>query len=324
MSIALSSAGGGFPTAGITPPEVVAEVINALLGGAPFAASLTRRPTSANSTTWPVVAPTGMTWTGEGQPLPQVVLGDKAYNVVPKKLAGVYSLSNELMDDATISAFSLLGDAVRDAAGPELDAGLLNGTGGVAPVGVVGLATAVSGGDLRTAAFAAAAEIGEEGGAANTLALSPSAIATEGGRSGTDGHPIYPNGFATLGALNIVAVPGLLTPLVYDATRIYLLVRNDFEVAGSPDAGFTSDVTVARIKGRFAAAVPVAEKAIRKLTVGAGTQAAGTSGSGSSTYDPSDHTVAEVNDYLDAHPDERDAVLDAERAGQHRVGITDR
>ena len=32
-------------------------------------------------------------------------------------------------------------------------------------------------------------------------------------------------------------------------------------------AGFTSDVTVARIKGRFAAAAPVVDKSLRKLTV---------------------------------------------------------
>ena len=55
---------------------------------------------------------------------------------------------------------------------------------------------------------------------------------------------------------------------MYDSTRLYLLVRNDFAVEASLDAGFTSDLTIARIKGRFAAAVPVVNKALRKLTVG--------------------------------------------------------
>jgi hypothetical protein len=39
------------------------------------------------------------------------------------------------------------------------------------------------------------------------------------------------------------------------------------------------------------------------------------------TFDPSAHTVDEVNAYLAEHPDERDAVLEAERAGKGRVGV---
>ncbi len=40
-------------------------------------------------------------------------------------------------------------------------------------------------------------------------------------------------------------------------------------------------------------------------------------------FDPSQHTVAEVNDYLDAGDDdtEKKRVLDAERAGQNRKGV---
>lgn len=38
-------------------------------------------------------------------------------------------------------------------------------------------------------------------------------------------------------------------------------------------------------------------------------------------YDPSDATVAEVNAYLDEHPEDREAVLQAERDGKGRSGI---
>lgn len=41
-----------------------------------------------------------------------------------------------------------------------------------------------------------------------------------------------------------------------------------------------------------------------------------------STYDPSEHTVEEVNDYLEENPDLREAVVKAERAGRARKGIT--
>ena len=37
-----------------------------------------------------------------------------------------------------------------------------------------------------------------------------------------------------------------------------------------------------------------------------------------SNYDPSDHNVEEVKTYIDQHPDERDAVLKAERDGKNR------
>ena len=40
-----------------------------------------------------------------------------------------------------------------------------------------------------------------------------------------------------------------------------------------------------------------------------------------SDFDPGDHTVAEVEAYLDEHPDEIDRVLEAERAGKNRTTL---
>jgi hypothetical protein len=42
---------------------------------------------------------------------------------------------------------------------------------------------------------------------------------------------------------------------------------------------------------------------------------------GGEAFDPSAHTVDEVNAYLDEHPDEQDAVLRLERSGKARVGV---
>ena len=39
------------------------------------------------------------------------------------------------------------------------------------------------------------------------------------------------------------------------------------------------------------------------------------------TFDPGEHTVAEVEAYLAKHPDESDAVLAAERDGKNRVSL---
>jgi len=38
-------------------------------------------------------------------------------------------------------------------------------------------------------------------------------------------------------------------------------------------------------------------------------------------FDPGEHTVADVEAYLAEHPDERDAVLAAERDGKNRVSL---
>ncbi len=63
-------------------------------------------------------------------------------------------------------------------------------------------------------------------------------------------------------------MPALSQSLVYDSTRVLFIVRNDLSVEASMDAGFATDTTMVRIKGRFAVAVPCVGKSIRKLTVG--------------------------------------------------------
>lgn len=41
----------------------------------------------------------------------------------------------------------------------------------------------------------------------------------------------------------------------------------------------------------------------------------------SEAFDPGEHTVAEVHDYLAEHPDQTDAVLAAEQAGKARTTL---
>ena len=40
-------------------------------------------------------------------------------------------------------------------------------------------------------------------------------------------------------------------------------------------------------------------------------------------FDPADHTVAEVEEYVDANPDQQAAVLDAEKAGKNRTTLVE-
>ena len=45
-------------------------------------------------------------------------------------------------------------------------------------------------------------------------------------------------------------------------------------------------------------------------------------GEESEAFDPGDHTVDEVLAYMDENPDQKDAVLKAEKAGKGRKGVT--
>ena len=52
-------------------------------------------------------------------------------------------------------------------------------------------------------------------------------------------------------------------------------------------------------------------------------QAAPAKATAARSYDPGEHTVDEVQAYLAKHPDERDAVVAAEKAGKNRVTLTE-
>ena len=149
---------------------------------------------------------------------------------------------------------------------------LLGGSGtGADPLGVIGRADESSGATLTTAVAAAVSEIGEAGGHATHLALSPTAAATEAAREGSDGHPVYLQGMTALQGLTVVPVPGLASPLVYDATRIYAVVARDFRVERSTEyaPAFKGDKVALKVSGRFGAGLPAPARTIRRLAVGA-------------------------------------------------------
>ena len=55
--------------------------------------------------------------------------------------------------------------------------------------------------------------------------------------------------------------------LVYDSSRAYLIVRDDFMVETSRDYAFNLDSLAMRVRGRFAVGVPAINKTLRRLTV---------------------------------------------------------
>jgi HK97 family phage major capsid protein len=251
----------------LAPPEV-AQMINLLVGGSPFANSLTRYPTMRAEVAFPTASPDKPAWTAEAAALPQIGLNDDADIVAVKKLGEILKLSNESITDTSVNLTVQVGNLLKDAAGPELDRGLLYGSLAAEPKGVVPNSAAADGTDLAAAITLAIGQIGDSGGAATHLAMKPSILANHRNDRDTQQRPLWPDGIGAAFGLTEVPVPSLADALVYDATRLYLLVRTvDFEVALSPDFYFDADSTALRVRGRFAAAMPAPAKTCRKVTV---------------------------------------------------------
>src|SRR5262249_8995046 len=250
------------------PPDVVAQVVNLLLTGSPFAGSLTRYPTTRGEVASPPAGPDKPRWTAEGAPLPVIGLHDAADIVATAKLGEVVLLSNESVSDTSVNLTAQVGTMLADAAGPELDRGLLYGTGAPEPVGVVASAPAVDGTDLAGALTGAIGQIGNADGTASHFAAKPSVLANARNVRATPGRQLlFPDGIGAAFGLTEVGVPKLANALVYDASRSWLIVRNDFSVDLSRDDAFASDSTAIRVRGRFAVGIPAINKTIRKVTV---------------------------------------------------------
>jgi HK97 family phage major capsid protein len=254
---------GGHPF----PVDMQAAIIDLLISGAPFADSLTRQNTGRSSIAWPLISPTNASWLREMEPFPLVDLGDEPYVISVAKLGNLLDLSNEAIDDASINLTNSLGTALADSLSRDLDLGLLHGEGAPAPIGVVGVAAGTAGASLFAAAMTARGELADAGGAASHLAASGAALAAADAAADVNGQLIYPNGMAGALGLTAVTVPGLTPPLVYDSSRVFLVVRDDVQVEYSRDYHFDRDATTMRIKGRFAVAAPAPGKSLRKLTV---------------------------------------------------------
>jgi HK97 family phage major capsid protein len=251
---------------GVLTPAQVNQLLNALIEGAPFAASLTRATTATGKLAFPTVAPSGYAWLEELQQVPRLVLNDKALIVAVAKIIGALPVSAEMYADSAVNITSWVSDALRDSLSRDLDLGLLNGTGTPQPDGITDQADPVSGATLIAAAGAAIAAIGEAGGQADTIALSPTAYAAELTATDADGRLVHPDGLPDLFGLRIVQVPALDPPLLYDARRVFLVLGQDSTVTLHDD--WEHDATMLLVKARANAGVPVAHKSIRKLEIG--------------------------------------------------------
>ena len=258
---------------GVLTPAQVHELLNALITGAPFAGSLTRATTATGKLAFPTVAPSGYAWLEELQQVPRLVLDDKSLIVAVKKIIGALPVSSEMRSDSSVNITAWVTGALTDSLSRDLDLGLLHGTGTPQPDGIIDQAEAVAGASLLAAVGAAIAAIGEKGGQPNTIALSPTAYAAELTATDAEGRLVHPDGLPDLFGLSIVQVPGLDPALVYDARRCYIVLGSDSTVTLHDD--WEHDATMLLVSARANAGLPVAQKSIRKLTIGDGDGSAG-------------------------------------------------
>jgi HK97 family phage major capsid protein len=271
---------GGHPF----PPDVQANLLSKLLTGSPFANALQPAPTTSGVVTWPLVSPEGAAWLAELQQLPLASLGDEVYSIGVCKLGTIIQLSEESITDASFNLAQAVGRAIADSCGPLVDDAFLYGAAALSPKGVWAAAPeAAEAPDFRSAVIAAWGELAGAGSPVESIivATHPTDLASEWSRTTGDGLPLHTDapsaGTLTLGpGIRTLAVPMMHAGdvLAFDASAVFRVVRSDFAVELSREAGFATDSVWLRVKGRLAVAAPTPEKSLRRCTIAGAAAAA--------------------------------------------------
>jgi HK97 family phage major capsid protein len=197
-------------------------------------------------------------WVAEGQDIPSDAPDADTLLLSPKKLANVVSLSNESIGDASVSVLNAVGDAMTRAVGTAVDAKAFSSDAGTAtsPPGLLQAGIPGGAGTVTVDGILdAIGVIGAAGGVANAVYLNPVDLTgvrkevVTGGYSISD--PTAP-GAEAIGGARLYPTPAMTpsTALVAQADQIVVGLRQDASVSFSPDAGFTSDSTLARVVAR--------------------------------------------------------------------------
>ena len=257
------------------PADVVAQILNTALAGAPIFSALTRRTTTRHSIVFPTAAPDGFDWVAELGLIPGVDLHDDSAVAVPAKIAGNVLLSNEAVADADLNLTAEVGRLIRESMAAKVDADVVYGPPSANPAAPAGFFTAlpdVEGATLRAGVVTAAAEIMAAGGTPDVVLISPALWSAEVTR-----RESVPAGSGLLDDLGIpinVRVAHTLKAtdaLVLDSSGCFGVVRSDYSIEASTDApgAWERDGVALRVKARVAAAVPSPTKHARSVTVDA-------------------------------------------------------
>jgi HK97 family phage major capsid protein len=252
------------------PADFQAKILSTVVGGSPFSRSCTLLPTARTSVAWGILDANDPAWVAELDTIPDLAKNQSTYEVGVSKLAGSILISQESIDDSDFPLTASVTQVIQDTFSHKLDLDLI-GAAGPAPIptGILSVATAADGTDLFAAAVAGKAAIGQSGGTATNIALSPHFVGELEAIKDTTGRPIFPDAGTTFAGMATTVAVSASQPFVYDATRCWLVTRRDFLAEATPftDSAWSHYAVSLRIIGRFALAVPQPAKAVRKLTV---------------------------------------------------------
>jgi len=207
-----------------------------------------------------VLSSGGADWFSELDPITETGPTGDDLVLSMKKVAALVTLSSEAVDDSNPSVLDTVGTAMTRAVALKADAGILNGPGGKAPVGVYGQAGGhvVSAGITIDALIDASGQIAAVGGSARAAYLNPADITALMKSKDLQERPLlgpdYVGGpTSTVYGLTLWSTPAIAagTGLVADPSQIIVAVRSDPSVAVSQDALFTSDGQIARVIARL-------------------------------------------------------------------------
>lgn len=260
------------PWSTMFPAHVVA-VISAIVGGSPFSRSLTPLPTQRASVSFPQLDPDDPEWVGELGLIPTLNSDQSEHEIAISRLAGTVLVSLESIEDTDFPATQQTEQILRDTFSAKLDRDLIGGSG-VAPIpqGILGVADEVTGADWYEAAVKAKAAIATAGGEPSHIALSPSVIGDLENTRDDIGHPLFPDASTMFAGLETISAPAATQPIVYDSSRLWLVIRRDFTVDMSDQVSeaWNRYARSVRVVGRFALAAPLPSRSVRKLAVTAG------------------------------------------------------
>jgi HK97 family phage major capsid protein len=252
-------------------PADVQPVISAIVGGAPFARSLSPIPTRRTAATFPLVEDVSQpAWGGELSEVPVLDLDSGEYDAAVSRLSGSILISQESISDSDWPLTPQIEAVLRDTFSAKLDRDFISGTGPhPTPTGILAVASAVDGLDLELAAAKAKGQIGTAGGHADCIALSPALIAELESARDSLGRALYPEAEDEFAGLTTVRSVAATQAVVYDSTRLYLVINRDFTVDYSAQVSeaWNRFAQSMRVVARFALAAPMPSKSVRKLTV---------------------------------------------------------
>jgi len=261
-----------------TFPAEVRPIVSAIIGGAPFARSLTPLPTSRTAAVFPLVEDvTDPAWGGELSEVPVLDLESGEYDAAVSRLSGSILISQESLDDADWPVSQQVEQVLQDTFSAKLDRDFIGGAGPhPVPTGILNVAAEAAGADWLAAAIKAKAEIAARGGTASHFAVSPGTLGAIEDERDEIGRQLYPDAATIFAGLETVSAVAATQPVVYDSSRLWLVISRDFsaEMSAQVSEAWNRFAQSLRIVGRFALAAPMPARSVRKLAVTAsGTRA---------------------------------------------------